>query len=85
MAVWRRFKGWRSRGRISLRTKFFMHVRTGPEPHSTPPTVGKFSCKEVKRPGRGGGGHSSLSSVEVASGVEGYFSLPIAPGEALYL
>jgi hypothetical protein len=53
-----------------------MHVRTGPETHPTPRTFGKFSCTEVKRPGRGvGGGHPSLSSVEVASGLDVYIRI----------
>jgi len=60
-----------------------MHVRTGPETHPTTPTICKFSCTEVKRPGRddGGGGHSSLSSVGVGNVLAVYFHIPTVPGE----
>jgi len=43
-----------------------MYFRTGSKTLPTPRTIGKFTCTEVKLPGRGGGGHSTLSSVEVA-------------------
>jgi len=62
-----------------------MHVRTGPETHSSPRVTGKFSCTEVKRPGHGGGGHLSLSIVEVASVLEGYVRLPTMPGEVCHV
>jgi len=58
-----------------------MHVRTGPETQPTTRTIGKFSCTEVKLPGRVGGGHSSLSSVEVANVLEVYIDIPTVPRE----